>query len=325
MANNISKEYISFCKKNINTYAKMILEKHYQKEIFNTYLDIYINVRYYNQYENIHKSYGQNINYYLKNKTIELIKNKENDKKRIENNYLIYKYILYLDDVVELTSIPALIEDIILFRKKNLFLEDNTNFIKEFTALVKENEKRKKNYLKSFDNNKFTLNIIKTNNKNVYFTDLSYNINFPKIYSEYSINKVYKSKIVNEDKIFIIYNLINKQILDNAIKGIYNINYIVDFPLSIFEKNDKLNRLFNTIDDEIVKENIIIKLKYSDYLSYKNEIIDYIKNGYKFAIELDETFDYKETSKIWLEIFKYIIVDKSNTYSIDEKKIIIKK
>lgn len=326
MANNISKEYISFCKKNINNYAKIILESHYQKDVFLPLLDIYIDVRYYNAYENIYKSYGQNINYYLKNKVTELIKTStDNDKKRIENNYLVFKYILYLDNVIELTSISNLTEEVLLFRKINLLLSDNSNFTKEFPCLVKENEKKKKNYLNSFTNNKFILKMIKTNNKNVYFIELLYNIHFPKIYSEYSINKVYKSGIVNEDKLFIMYHLVNKQILDNTIKGIYNLSYIVDFPISIFEKNDKLTRLFNTINDESVKENIIIKFKYKDYLLYKDEIVAYIKEGYKFAIELDETFDYKETSKIWLDIFTYIIVDSSFTYSIDEKKIIIKK
>ena len=33
MSSNISKDYISFSKKNIITYAKMILEKQYQKEL----------------------------------------------------------------------------------------------------------------------------------------------------------------------------------------------------------------------------------------------------------------------------------------------------
>ena len=68
MSSNISKDYISFSKKNIITYAKMILEKQYQKEYFNTLLDTYICVRYYNSYEDIYKTLGPNINYYLKNK-----------------------------------------------------------------------------------------------------------------------------------------------------------------------------------------------------------------------------------------------------------------
>ena len=49
-----------------------------------------------------------------------------------------------------------------------------------------------------------------------------------------------------------------------------------------------------------------------------------IKLGYKFCIELDEQFDYQEKSKIWLELFTYIIVTDDLIYDIDNDKIIIK-
>lgn len=326
MSSNISKDYISFSKKNIITYAKMILEKQYQKEYFNTLLDTYICVRYYNYYEDIYKTLGPNINYYLKNKVIELIKeHPDKNKKTIENNYLVFKYILYLDNVIELESPNELILDIVNFRKKELLIDNNDNFTKEFLTLVKTNEKRKKHYLEELNNNIFNLNITKTNQKNTFLINLSYHITFPKIYSEYSINKVYNSGVINEDKIFITCHLVNKQILSNAIKGIYNQNYIVDFPLTIFDKNEKITRLLNTINEEIVKEHIILSIGYNNYLTHKEKILAYIKEGYKFAVELDETFDYKEKSKIWLDIFTYIIINTPSSYSFDEEKIIIKK
>lgn len=326
MSANISKEYLTFTKKNLTTYAKLILDKSYKKDIFNILLDTYYDVRYYNYYDHLYKSYESNINNYLKKKTIELMSSMPSeDKNIIENNYLVFKYLLPLDNVIKYSSLKDLLEDIISFRTKHLSLPEDPGFEKEFMSFAKENEKRKKQFLDTIDNERLTINLTKTNNKNVYFVDLAYDITFPKIYSNYSINKVYHTGLINEDKIFIIYHLINKQILENTISGNYNPQYIVDFPLSIFDKKDKLNRLFNTIDCEMVKENLIIKFTYTDYLTYKDNIDDYIKEGYKFAIELDDSFDYQEKNKIWLDIFKYIIVSEDLSYDLDEDKLIIKK
>ena len=52
MANNISREYIDFSKKNITKYLKIILDKYYAKKIVDPLLEVYINVRYYNNEDN---------------------------------------------------------------------------------------------------------------------------------------------------------------------------------------------------------------------------------------------------------------------------------
>lgn len=325
MSNNISKDYVSFAQKNISEYMKLMMNKKFNKEIFDILNDTYIKVRYYNFYESKHKNFQSNINYYLKEKTIELMKTDNLDnKKTAENTYLLFKYILYFDDVLEYTSLTDIVKEIEDFQIKELDIYDE-NFTKELTELIKSNKKRKKTFLETIDNDKLKLSLTKTNNKSVYFADLTYDITFPKIYSEYSINKVYHTAIVNEDKLFITYHLLSKLILENAINGIYDIQYIVDFPLTIFEKKEKINRLFNTIDNDIVRDNVIINFTYTDYLAHKEEIEDLIKQGYKFAIQLDDKFNYQEDSKIWLDIFTYIIVFDDITYDFDQSKIIIKK
>ena len=324
MSNNISKEYVSFAKKNIYEYLKIIMNKKFKKDIADILVEEYMSVRYYNYFEIKYKNSVTNINYYLKNKAKELIDTDNEDYiNDVKNTYLSFKYILYFDSVLEYDSLKDLIIEIEDFRMKKMELYGE-GFQNELANLVKSNTKRKKIFLESFDNDKFTLTLKKTNNKNVLITDLSYNITFPKIYSEYSKNKVYNSGIVNEDKTFIIYHLTSLLILNNVIKGEYDKKYIVDFPLSIFEKKDKLNRLLNTIDSDVVKDNIIIRFTYSNYLEYKETIDNLIKLGYKFCIELDEQFDYQEKSKIWLELFTYIIVTDDLIYDIDNDKIIIK-
>lgn len=323
MANNIAKEYIDFSKKNIIKYLKVILEKYYNKTLVDSLLEEYISVRYYNNEERKFKSLEANLNYYLKEKSKVLNSDADEEMSfRIKNTFYLFKYILYFDNVLECESLKEKILEIDEFRNETLCLND-TLFVDNFYKLVKENELRKAKYLKSFDNEKFILDVFKTNNSKVNKLKLNNTIKFNKIYSDYSIDKVYNEGIVNEQKIFILYYLSSLLILKNVINGEYDKNYIVDFPISIFDKEQKLNRLINIIDNELVKNNIIIRFKYSDYLLYKEKISIWIKEGFQIAIEIDDKYNYDDSSKIWLDIFKYIIIDKNKQNYFDKEKIIL--
>ena len=314
----VVEEYIEFSKKNILKYLKLILEKYYDKEIVESLVETYINIRYYNIDQKT-KNLEKNINYYLKQKVTEILDEKEKKKKII---FYTFKYILYFDNVKEYDNLKNLIEEIVEYRK-SISLE-NDEFKDEIIKLIKENEKRKQKYLEAFKSDHFLLDQIKTNKKNVYFVELKNNIKFNKIYSSYSINKVYNSGLVNEQKDFIIYYQISIEILKNAIIGNFNQEYIVDFPLSILEKKQKTIRLFNIIDNEMIKNNLILKFTYSSYLENKDQINEWIKEGYKVAIIIDEKYNYEEKQKMWLEIFNYIIVDQEKKGFFDDEKIIIK-
>lgn len=325
MATNISNDYVNFVKKSITNYTKIIMEKNFNKEIFDTLLNTYINTRYYNYYDSKYKNYSLNINYYLKDEVLKLMQT-DNQKynELAKKTYLIFKYIIYFDNVLEYDSLDKIVDDIIEFRIKNFELYSES-FAKEFTTFVKEDNKRKKTYLESLKNDKLILTNTKTNKSNVFFANLLPTMTFPKIYSNYSINKVYNEGIINEDKLFITYHLVNKELLLNAIKGIYDIKYIVDFPLSILEKKDKTTRLLNTINSEVTRDNVIMNITYSNYLNNKESIESMIKDGYKFSVILDDKYDCQEESKIWLSIFSYIILDKDTPFDYEKEKIIIKK
>ena len=120
-----------------------------------------------------------------------------------------------------------------------------------------------------------------------------------------------------------MYYLTSKLILENVIKGKFDEDYIVDFPISIFEKEQKLNRLINVIDNELIKNNIIIRFKYNDYQLNKEKINTWIKEGFQVAVEIDDKYNYDEKSKIWLDIFKYIIIDKNKQNYFNQENIII--
>lgn len=323
MASNIVKEYIDFSKKNITKYLKIILEQDYSKEIIEPLLDTYINVRYYNNYDIKYKAFESNINYYMKQKAIKINEEKEEEYiSKVKKIFYLFKYILYFDNVLEYESLKKIISEIDEYRNEVLGLTSE-NFIEELNDLVKENEKRKETFIEELSSDHFNLEIKNTNNKNVFKVKLNNNIKFNKIYSDYSINKVYNEGLVDEQKHFILYYLITREILKNIIKGDFTKEYIISFPNNIFTKQQKINRLIAIIDDESIKNNIVIEFTYTDYLSNKEIINSWIKKGFQIAIKIDEKYKYDNNSKIWLDIFKYVIVDKEKKNFFDEDQLII--
>lgn len=319
--NNIDK-YIKFIKDYLTEYFKLIVKDKYKKIVYNEMLNTYIDIRYFNKYDKKYKQIEKNIEYYIQENLRTLIEEDNKLVKNVNELYYFFWYLLYLDNTLEYDNLDKLIDKIIIDRKEKLDLNDDIT--KELKSLVKESEKKKNNFFNEYLSDTFNLELKSTNIKNVYNVLLSYNIKFPKIYSSYSINRVFKSDIISEDMCFIEYNLISKIVLDNILNKEYLKEYLVDFPFIITSKKEKTNRLLNIITNDLVRENVIIKVTYEYYTKYKSFISDLIKDGVKFAVIIDDTFDYEESSIIWLNIFTYIITNKDDVTSFDKNKVIFK-
>lgn len=319
--NNIDK-YIKFIKDYLTEYFKLIVKDKYKRIVYNEMLNTYIDIRYYNKYDKKYKQIEKNIEYYIQENLRTLIEEDNKLVKNVNELYYFFWYLLYLDNTLEYDNLDKLIDKIIIDRKEKLGLNDDIT--KELKSLVRESEKKKNNFFNEYLSDTFNLELKSTNIKNVYNVLLSYNIKFPKIYSSYSINRVFKSDIISEDMCFIEYNMISKIVLDNIINKEYNKEYLVDFPFIITSKKEKTNRLLNIITNDLIKENVIIKVTYEYYTKYKSFISDLIKDGVKFAVIIDDTFDYEESSIIWLNIFTYIITNKEDVTSFDKNKVIFK-
>ena len=84
--------------------------------------------------------------------------------------------------------------------------------------------------------NNFILSFQKTNIKRLENISIDYDIKFPKLYSEYAIDKVFNSGVIGEDKIFIEYYLVCSNILKKIIAGDFSFNYLVDFDINMRDK-----------------------------------------------------------------------------------------
>ena len=303
MSCNVGNTYVNFARKNITKYMKIILDDKFDKDVFFKLLDVYIDTRYYNYYDVKYKSAEANINFYMKSRAKELISN--DDREIIKITFYLFKYMLYFDDVNSYDDLKSIVNEITDYRVNTLGMD--TEYEKELIQLIKENRKKKLEFFDSFTTSRFELISNKTSIKNVFYIDIGYDIKFPKIYSEYSKNKVYNTGIVKEKKYFIKYYLLSIMILKNVISNDFSKKYVTDFCLSLFDKKEKFNRFIEIINSDCIRENIIISFKYNEYLEYKDRINELISLGYKIAVIIDRNYVVNEINNKKLEIFSYII------------------
>ena len=297
MSLNVMNTYLKFNRRRLINYSKIILEKYYYKGIFEELLDTYIDLRY-NELPSV-------ANLKLINK--ELI-NKAEDLKTYNIDDVIltltyFPFIYYLDNFLK-KDVDVIIDKINNYRVKQLKLDVLDNELKN---IILNDQKRIDKYINSFDSKEFNLSIGKTNIVNLYTTEVIHNIKIPKLYSEYAINNVYNRGIVLENKLFINYYMVSKLILTDILN--FNFKYyIVNFSKSLIDKEDKQKRLFNIIDNDIIKDRIILKVDESDFLKYRDNYLKYINEGYKFILYLNKDSSVKNDSI--KRVFSYIVDDK---------------
>lgn len=297
MSLNVMNTYLKFNRKRLISYSKIILEKYYNKNILESLLDTYINCRYVDILDNLS---AKSINKELVKKAEEL--SKEEEVMNIKLVLQFFPFIYYLDGFLK-KDCDATIDKINNFRKKNLGLDSLDNELK--TNLISDKKKIEK-YIDSFNSKDFNLSINKTNIKNLYDTNLEHDIKIPKLYSEFAINNVYNRGIVLENRLFINYYMVSINILKDIL-DLDNNSYIVSFSNSLFEKEDKLKRLFNIIDNDVMKDRIIIKVYEDEFLEYKDEFLNYISEGHKFIIYLNS--DSKIKNDPIIKVFSYMVND----------------
>ena len=320
---NILDEYVSYIEKNLKNISKLTMGKYFVSKHFNELFDTYKDVRYYDAFEMKKSSFKENVIYYLNNK-ISDIKNLEDLTEKNVFAFEIFSEIFLIDFDKNL-SVDKYILNLSKKRKEYFDLSED-NFDKSLANIIKELVDKKNKFMANFFSKNFEVNYYLTNLKKVYNVTISHNIKFPKLYSEYAIDKVFNFDVIGEDKLFIEYQMVNVRFLSEIIQGDFSKNYLLEFQTSIFEKKEKLVRLLRLIDNDITKENFSMKIDYSYYKNNKDTILDMINNGYNFCIFLDNSYDSDgENNNLINTVFKYIMIEVNSKYiSLFDKEKVIK-
>lgn len=317
---NIMDEYILFMEKCFHKYLKLIYGDLYDKKLSSRYIEAYLNVRYSNYLDEESKMVPLNrkISKALDDTMVSLLKEFSKEKeKNITTLKRFSGYFYNLDQLYLLESQKKAIEKINEDRKKYLNIDDE-NFINDFSALLREDIKNKKDYLEGFGSNTFYLEYKKID-KNEIYASLANKINFPEIYSEIAINKVAQKDVVGEDLTAINFLQISNTIAYDLIGCNFDKTYYSYLPDSFFDKKVKLSRIMKIVDNPFVQDRFRIIITYKCFNRYKSYVTEYMRQGFMFGLYLDDTFDYSSNNIELLELFEKIFIVTNKYYYKDMK------
>ena len=293
--------------------------------IKNRFIEFYIESKYYNYYGDIEISNK-------KSKIEKYLKEMANILKQYYNGSDL-KYSEKVDKFTEMFILISNLEqakDSIEDSKAKLefYKKEITKFDKlqkwdniNIKKIISDIMKTQRNYIgiveylyKKLETNMFDLNINKlTSRKKMYGVTLDHNIHFSNIYSDYIIDKTYSEGVIAEDKMTIMLNLLSVEIIKDMMSSAFNKKYIVTVPRSLYLKEKKFEKILKLIDDEYAKESVILLVRYDDLIRYKSKIKKLFKDGYKFAVILDEDTRIEEKNISILSFVEFIFVDKKIT------------
>ncbi len=316
MSINIMDKYIEITKRQILMYFKMIFEDSYNKRYNDIYIDKYINTRYYNFfYDSDENSTIRKIILDELKKTQEyVISTNFQDKELIEQIYIFFCYFLYFDNVIYCKDIKNKISQISKLRKRLLNKDDEqfeVNLYKEMKTINFEKE----DLLTKFETDEFFIKITNYPSvKNIYRVNIKQLIKFPVEYSEIAVNKVFNMGIINEDKLTIEYYLIVVQIIKDVIRQNFKKQYIVEFAETLLAKPKKIKGLLNIIDNAAVQDKVTLKIRNEYYLENKEKVYELMREGFRFAIILDNSFEINYKNMENLKMFKYVLLNKESKH-----------
>lgn len=315
MTSNVMQEYIKITQEEVLAYIKLIFGRAYNRKLALKYIDAYMNVRFYNFYpkdENL--TFRKNYLNAIKDEQARILKEMPEKQKLIENMGLFFYYILYFDKISYRVDVEEIIEKLFKLRKK-LLNKNDEEFRESFYNLYKSYNEKKENFLKKFETDEFSLKITDyegANNANRI--NLKYNFQFPMIYSNQAIENVFNSGLTEEDKLFVEYNLISVEIIQDILKGNFKKQYIVEFSSSLFKKKRKLATLLKIVENSAVQDKINLKITYKEFLKSKDGVYELMRNGFKFAVILDDSFEPEYANFERLNAFYYTIASKKLSY-----------
>ena len=305
MSTNYIMEYIDYVKKSYLAFFKIMLKNKYSKETCLPFLDKYISVRYYDEtnYPSI-KDFTERLNKELLD-TLCIIE-EDADKNLLKNIVAMFGYILYFDNICQIENEEKLLD--FIASSDIVKIEDREHLIERLRTWYVGFKCDLATFDQVVTSKDFTI-LEKRLYRSLYSIDLKHNIKISNLYSEYAIEKVFNSGVVNEDKSYITYILTSKLVLSNTINLNFTKKYMVDLPQTLLEKNKKLERLLDILNSTLAKKHIFMRLLYSDYIQHKEVIDRYISEGYSFILELDSSF---KGNTMELILFPYILVHKDS-------------
>ena len=288
-------------------------------------LKVYIDAKYYNYCGDVNVEYnGRNMATRIATAISNAANDMANKYKGSDNKYIekVQKYADIFTLVMYLEQAYVTVEDKDVLKKTY-----NTKILKHLSAesmsakalrdmitgviRVQRTHRAMIRYLlNKLETNMFILHYNQTTKKNIYAVELEHNLNFSKVYSDYIVNKTYTEGIVAEDKMAVLVNILLIQIVKDMLNSDFKKKYAIYIPGSLYEKQNKLDKVFDLISDEYVKNCLYVVLQYKELTKNRKAIKKFIKEGHNFVVDLGETTEIKARDEKLLYLMSFMFVER---------------
>lgn len=302
--------------------------KNNYKTIKNEFIEGYIDARYYSSCKDINLVYNNRNKVKKLDKTLldisrDIVKKYKGSDTKYEEKVLLFNDIFGVVNFIDNTN-----RDLTLKEKREVYfkkikkelnfdeIDDRKvkGFVDEIIKVQKLHFGMIKYTLDRLDTNLFKANYSSLSSKNMYAVMLDHNIAFSKIYSEYIVDKTYTEGIVAEDKIQVLLTLLSKELVTNMLNGDFSKKYVIYIPESVYKKENKLDDIFEMFSDEFAKSSIIVLVEYSNLSDNKDIIKKLIKQGYHFAININDTAKFKVSDQVMFEMADNLFISNKNPF-----------
>lgn len=302
--------------------------KNNYKTIKNEFIEGYIDARYYSSCKDINVAYNNRNKVKKLDETLldisrDIVKKYKGSDTKYEEKVLLFNDIFGVVNFIDNTN-----RDLTLKEKRDVYfkkikkelnfdeIEDRKvkGFVDEIIKVQKLHFGMIKYTLDRLDTNLFKANYSSLSSKNMYAVMLDHNIAFSKIYSDYIVDKTYTEGIVAEDKIQVLLTLLSKELVTNMLNGDFSKKYVIYIPESVYKKENKLDDIFEMFSDEFAKSSIIVLVEYSNLSDNKDIIKKLIKQGYHFAININDTAKFKVSDQAMFELVDNLFISNKNPF-----------
>ena len=310
MKNNLMQMYIKNTENFIRSFTKAFFAEKYNEEISNYYIETYINARIYNEGNENQRYFYKRVSSSLEDKTKEIRQDyKYLEAKFFKNIENMYDFIYYVDGLRKINDLKEFSKEICNIRKSKFEYMPITGLDERLYRMMRDFIANKEKLISEVETEDFILNVQKyILVDNTYRAELKYNFKIPYIYSQKVINEVYNEGTINEDKLIIEYIMVVAECIKDIDKGDFDKVYVVDFASTLFPKKNKLKQTLRIIENEAIQAKIILKVNYKDFINNREQMYNLIKDGFRFAIIIDDDFEFDLMELKKLDIFDYLIV-----------------
>ena len=190
---------------------------------------------------------------------------------------------------------------------------------KELKSMVTNIIKVQKSYgsmmkflFNKLDSGMFALSYDQIGKEKVYYTDLTHNLQFSKMYSEYIVDKTYTEGLVAEDKLEVLATLLSSQLVKDMLNKDFSKKYIVNVPDSLFTKIKKLEKILGMFDDGHAKNTVIFLVTVDVMNDNKKIIRKLLKENYHFAIDMTQLKNIRKKDETSMYLADKLIASNSN-------------